>query len=588
MFIFAQKNRIFVKNTSMESKKRVLFPYGVSNLEKVVSENHVFVDKTPFIEKIEFSGESYTAFLRPRRFGKSLFLSLLEHYYDINRKAKFDKLFSTFYIGQHPTPLANHFRILKFDFSGIDTKTAESTYIGFLETVRLYISGFCRDLDILQEHKNDILSQSTPELIIKNLFIHYPQNAPPIYLLIDEYDHFTNEILLRSLREFKESVSQNGYVRKFYESIKTATQSGIVNRLFITGVSPITLDSLTSGFNMTTNLSLDEEFHDMMGFTESEVRDLLLLVLADKSREEKIINDMRIYYNGYKFHNNAQKLYNSDMVLYFLKFFSRKNHYPDRMLDENIAPDYGKLKMIFERLNWTENTEILETVLREGNITAQIIRVFDFEHRKLGYDEFVSFLFYLGNLTIEGENQLGTPVLKIPNRVIEELYWQYYADILQSYNNLPPYTEKVRTACEKMALGDEKPFFDLIQKALTQLSNRDFQKFDEKYIKMFIIAYAMLAEIFFVQTERETSAGGYIDLEFGIQPKNLHRPHFQYVFEFKYLKKEEEAKLKDKQDEAENQLRKYLQTDEILKNTQKLRAFTLVAVKDELFLSEIF
>ena len=137
------------------------------------------------------------------------------------------------------------------------------------------------------------------------------------------------------------------------------------------------------------------------------------------------------------------------------------------MLDENIAPDYGKLKMIFERLNWTENTEILETVLREGNITAQIIRVFDFEHRKLGYDEFVSFLFYLGNLTIEGENQLGTPILKIPNRVIEELYWQYYADILQSYNNLPPYTEKIRTACEKMALGDEKPFFDLIQKTLT-------------------------------------------------------------------------------------------------------------------------
>jgi hypothetical protein len=383
-------------------------------------------------------------------------------------------------------------------------------------------------------------------------------------------------------------VSKNGYVRKFYESIKTATQSGIVNRLFITGVSPITLDSLTSGFNMTTNLSLDEEFHDMMGFTEAEVRDLLLLVLENQSREEKIINDMRIYYNGYKFHNNAQKLYNSDMVLYFLKFFARKNQYPDRMLDENIAPDYGKLKMIFERLNWTENTEILETVLREGNITAQIIRVFDFEHRKLGYDEFVSFLFYLGNLTIEGENQLGTPILKIPNRVIEELYWQYYADILQSYNNLPPYTEKIRTACEKMALGDEKPFFDLIQKTLTQLSNRDFQKFDEKYIKMFVIAYAMLAEIFFVQTERETSAGGYIDLEFGIQPKNLHRPHFQYVFEFKYLKKEEEGKLKDKQEEAEIQLRKYLETDEILKNTNKLRAFTLVAVKDVLFLTEIF
>jgi hypothetical protein len=383
-------------------------------------------------------------------------------------------------------------------------------------------------------------------------------------------------------------VSKNGYVRKFYETIKSATQSGVVDRFFITGVSPLTLDALTSGFNIATNLTLSEKFHDLMGFSEDEVRDLLLLVLKDKNREAKIKDDMRTFYNGYKFNTKTNcSLYNSDMVLYFLKHFADNNEYPEPMLDENIAPDYGKLKLIFERLNWTENRQILETVLREGEITARLTRIFTFEYKNPGYDEFISFLFYLGNLTIKGENELGTPIFKIPNRVIEDLFWQYYGIILQSYNSLPPYTEKIRAAAEKMALGNQVPFFELIQGVLKQLSNRDFIKFDEKYIKMLVIAYAMLSEIFFVQSERETADGGYIDLEFGIQPHNRHRPHFQYVFEFKYLSKENEKLFDAVQSEAETQLRRYLQTDEYLKNTPKLRAFTVVVVKDELFLKEL-
>jgi hypothetical protein len=477
---------------------------------------------------------------------------------------------------------------LKFDFSGIDTGTKESTYKGFTEKVRAYVLAFCDGIDISPEKRNFISAQETPEQLINNLFLNYPSSEPPIYLLIDEYDHFTNEILLRSLNEFRESVSKNGYVRKFYETIKTATQSGVVGRFFITGVSPITLDALTSGFNISTNLTLEEEFHDLMGFSEEEVRDLLLLVLNDKSLEDKVIEDMRIFYNGYKFNSKAKnRLYNSDMVLYFLKHFARNNEYPVPMLDENISPDYGKLKMLFERLNWSDNREILETVLRDGEVAAQLTRIFNFEHKTPGYDEFISFLFYLGNLTIKGENELGTPIFKIPNRVIEDLYWQYYGDVLRSYENLPPYTEKIRVAAEKMALGNHEPFFDLVKNTLKQLSNRDFRKFDEKYVKMLVIAYAMLSEIFFVQSERETADGGYIDLEFGIQPRNRHRPHFQYVFEFKYLAKENEKQLAAVQKDAETQLRKYLEKDQILKNTQKLRAFTVVVVKDEMFLSEL-
>jgi hypothetical protein len=257
------------------------------------------------------------------------------------------------------------------------------------------------------------------------------------------------------------------------------------------------------------------------------------------------------------------------------------------MLDENIAPDYGKLKMIFERLNWADNSSVLEEVLYHDEISVNLVRQFSFKETAWGINEFVSFLFYLGNLTIKGENELSETTFKIPNKVIEELYWEYYASLLKKLNDLPLTQDLVVPSIRKMALGDHVPFFEMIKSALKQLSNRDYQKFDEKYVKMLVIAYAVQSEIFFVMSERETSAGGYIDLEFLVQPRNRHRPHFQYVFEFKYLKKEEQDRLKATQDEAEIQLKKYLATDIYLKNAPKLRAFTLVVVKDELFMKEL-
>jgi hypothetical protein len=583
MRIFAQRKK------RMSEKMKVLFPYGISNLEQLVENDFVFVDKTVFIEKLEGAQAFFTVFLRPRRFGKSLFLSVLEYYYDINRKAKFEKIFSKYYIGKNPTKHASSYRILKFDFSGIDTRTKESTYSGFVASVRISVLAFCIHNSLLNEDlRRAVEKANTSESVMDALLDLYPKSEPPIYLLIDEYDHFTNEILLRDLTEFRDSVSKNGYVRKFYETIKSATQSGVIDRFFITGVSPVTLDALTSGFNIATNLTLSEKFHDLMGFSEEEVRGLLLLILDDKSREEKVVEDMRTFYNGYKFNANApSRLYNSDMALYFLKHFADGNRYPVPMLDENIAPDYGKLKMIFERLNWTDNRHILEEVLQTGEVTSKIVRMFDFSRSRFGQNEFVSFLFYMGNLTVLGSNEFGETVLTIPNQVIRELYWEYYADVLSEHDRLPVSPDLVSPAIRKMAGGNPEEFFGLVRDAVKQLSNRDFRKFNEKYIKLLFIAYAMQSEIFFVQSERETSAGGYVDLELSKQPRNRHLTHFEYVFEFKYLKKEEESKLEDTQAEAEKQLCFYLENDEILKSKPKLRAFTVVVVKDEMFLREM-
>ncbi|PKQ69712.1 AAA family ATPase [Raineya orbicola] len=567
---------------------QVFFPYGISNFEKIVRENLVFVDKTNYLPLLE--NYSNIAFLRPRRFGKSLFVSLLEHYYDINRKEKFQELFGKYYIGKNPTSLANSYRILFFNFSAIDTRTSESSYRDFLNSIKISVRDFLIGYGLLSlREAREILDEPTPEIILRSFFGFYEKNHfnHKIYLLIDEYDHFTNEILIRDLQEFKETVSLNGYVRKFYEAIKNATQQGVVDRFFITGVSPITLDSLTSGFNIVRHLTHEKDFEAMMGFTESEVRNLLGLVLQDKRQEEAVLNDMRRYYNGYRFYPSSQEnIYNSDMVLYFLDHFKQQQQYPRQMLDPNIAPDYGKLKAMFEVANWQENVKVLNDVLEKGYVDTQMILQFSFE-KHFGRKEFINFLFYLGNLTIQETDITGTILFKIPNQVIAELYWQYYAEILQEQANLPAEADLVLSAVREMAIsGKTESFFTLVQKLLQHLSNRDFIRFDEKHIKMVLMAYFIQSNIFWVQSEREISGGGYVDLELFIRPNNPFK-HHQFAIELKYLKKEETHLLQSTMQEAKEQILHYYQQDTLLKSKEQLHLLAVVVVKDEIFVEEV-
>ncbi len=569
-------------------KANIRFPYGLSNLEKVADENLVFIDKTPFLPVLE-STTSYAVFLRPRRIGKSLFVSILEYYYDILRKNKFDKIFGNYYIGKNPTPLANAYRVLKFDFSGIDTGTNESSFSGFITNIQNSLINFLKANGFYNESiESRLFVQNNPAELMNTFFAIYKGlTNDKIYLIIDEYDHFTNEILIRDLDEFKASVSSNGYIRKFYEAVKIATQAGIVDRFFITGVSPITLDSVTSGFNIVTHLTNEYDFHDMMGFTEAEVQSLVEMILENKNRLPQIMNDLKLHYNGYKFNKNKDHtIYNSDMVLFFLEKFKNTQKYPDLMLDPNIMPDYGKLKKMFEMANWQDNIEVLETILKENEIECSLIYQFNFE-KGFRRTEFVNFLYYLGNLTLKGVNEFDGTVFKIPNLVIAELYWEYYANVLQKRADLDYEEDKVRPAVFALARGNEKPFFELVERNLEILSNRDFQRFDEKYIKLLIIAYAMQGNVFFIRSEREVGGNvGYVDIEFLIRPNNP-TIHPQYVFEVKYLKKEDENLLQITQTAAEKQLRNYLEKDEILQGLAKLKAFTVVVVKSKVYMKEI-
>jgi hypothetical protein len=561
------------------------FPYGLSNFETIVKQNYFLVDKTNFIAELEKFGETFICFLRPRRMGKSLFVSILEYYYGREHKEKFALLFNGLYVGKNPTPLANHYAVLKFDFSGISTNSAEIAKSSFHKAVQAPIGYFINLYlpNLATSVLEDLANETETNELMRKFFMICKNYESKIYLIIDEYDHFTNEILFQDLQTFKEAVTGNGYVRKFYETIKIATQQGIVERVFITGVSPMTLDSVTSGFNIISNFSNELAFHNLMGFTEEEVSAILDAVLEDKSRKALISKDLRLWYNGYKFNKRSQHtVYNSDMILYFMKHFVRYQTYPDEMLDVNIAPDYSKLKRLFEIQYPESNYQLLEKILYNKTVLGNLVLQFSFEKGFLD-NQFISFLYYMGYLTIDKADGQET-VFKIPNYVIAELYWEYFAFLLTRREQLPYNEDKFRETVRAMAKGNIMPFMNMIESVLGILSNRDFQKFDEKYIKMLLIAFALQAEMYYIPSERETPAG-YIDLLFlAIPDKQME---YEYIFELKYLKKGSKKLLLEKKEEAKTQILGYIASDELLKAKQNLLAYTIVVVKDKLFIEKI-
>ncbi len=235
-------------------------------------------------------------------------------------------LFKDLYIGQHPTVEASKYMVLNFYFSGIDTSTLDSTYKGFLKNVRDGASLFMTTYTdfFTDEQALAVDSETSPEDVIKTLFLFMSNNNIPhkIYLLIDEYDHFANELLSFDFSRFKTNVMQNGFVRKFYETVKKATRDGVIGRIFITGVSPLTMDSMTSGFNISDNISFNPIFHDMMGFTHQEVETLLTGINIPSDKIPAMMSDLAEWYDGYQFASSGKPLFNPDMILYFLKEYS--------------------------------------------------------------------------------------------------------------------------------------------------------------------------------------------------------------------------------------------------------------------------
>lgn len=392
-------------------------PYGVSDYERIVDNNYYYVDKTPYIEQLENLAEPYIMLLRPRKFGKTLFTSTLENYYDIKKADKFEKLFKQTYIYNHQTPQKNSYHILRFNFSGIDTSDENSTMKGFKEKSIISIKRFV-DIYGIDFYINEAQSA---EAMLASIFEAFrsQKEGQKIYVIIDEYDHFANELLSFNTNKFKELVAKNGKIRKWYEILKEGTES-VVDRIFITGVAPITLDSLTSGFNICSDKTLDDRFNKMLGFTKEE---LVKLMKDQEINDEKIDELMPILkenYDGYKFSTTAkEQIYNSNMCLYFInEYKSHEDTVPKRLIDMNIASDYSKLSKMLELCQSENRINILNKTISGEWVITNITEKFNPEV-EFGEKEFISMLFYLGYLTIVGE-ELGFPHLSVPNKVMKE------------------------------------------------------------------------------------------------------------------------------------------------------------------------
>ena len=540
-------------------KKKI--PRLTANFESLVLDNGYYIDKTEFIQKLENFNFPNIFFLRPRRFGKSLTLSMLEYYYGIQHQAKFEQLFGQYFIGkqENVTPLRNKYLILRFDFSGVETHNEKEIRGSFNNKISKGINEFVSnyggfDSKLVYEFERELSPADYISTFLSSVSTNLKESK--IYLLIDEYDHFTNDLFSFNISHFKEIVSRNGWVRKFYEVLKQFMGEGLIDRFFATGVTPVTLDSMTSGFNVAQNITQNSDFHDLAGFTEAELRGMLVNTIYEEGKFviETVITDMRSWYNGSKFSPDAtERLYNPQMVISFVSEFGRNFTYPREMADINVTSDYKKIANILTPLAPDESEEVISQVLESERITERLTVQYNFE---LPYTktEAVSLLFYNGLLTIESEI-LGKFTYVIPNYVIKQMYWEYFRHLFTVSKDLRYDNSKIDDSIIEIAMeGRINQLVEYVHSILKNLSNRDLQKFNEKNIKMIFMTLLMGSNAYFVKSEMENQEG-YADLI--LLPTKLNPGKENILIELKYLKTGGQEKQKSELIKASEQVRKY-------------------------------
>ena len=552
------------------SSERKLLPYGMMNFADIRLDNYYYVDKTSFIPVIEQS-DRFFFFIRPRRFGKSLTLNMLQHYYDVRTRDKFDALFGDLYIGKHPTRDRNSYLVLYLNFSGIS---------GELHNYRQGLDAHCNTsfdyfCDIYAEYLpkgiKEVLNEKAGAVEQLDYLYHQCELAgQQIYLFIDEYDHFTNAILsdAETIHRYTEETHKEGYLRAFFNRVKAGTYSSI-KRCFITGVSPVTMDDLTSGFNIGTNYSLTPKFNAMMGFTEDEVREMLTYYSTKAPFHhtvDELIELMKPWYDNYCFAQECYDqptLYNSNMVLYFVKnYIDNNGKAPRNMIESNIRIDYEKLRMLIRKdKEFAHDASIIQTLVSQGYITGELKDGFPAANI-VDSDNFVSLLYYFGMLTVSGTYK-GKTKLIIPNQVVREQLYTYllntYNEADLSFNN----HEKDELSSALAYDGAWQSYFNYIADCLKRYaSQRDKQK-GESFVHGFTLAMTAQNRFYRPISEADTQSG-YVDIFLSpmleIYPDMSH----SYIIELKYAKyKDPESRVEELRAEAIAQANRYADTDRV-------------------------
>lgn len=550
------------------NRKRI--PYGMMNFAVIRRDDCYYVDKTRFIPIIE-DADKFFFFIRPRRFGKSLTVSMLQHYYDIAAKDKFDALFGDLYIGKYPTRDRNSYLVLYLNFSGI---------VGELHNYRKGLDAHCQTMfDYFCDIYADYLPQGIKEKLdakegaveqFEYLFTECNKTGQRIYLFIDEYDHFTNAILAdpESLHRYTNETHGEGYLRAFFNKVKAGTYSSI-ERCFITGVSPVTMDDLTSGFNIGTNYSLSPKFNEMIGFTEEEVRQMLTYYSTTSHFNhtvDELLDIMQPWYDNYCFAQGRYgetTMYNSNMVLYFIKnYLDNDGKAPQNMIESNIRVDYEKLRMLIRKdKEFAHDASIIQTLVSQGFITGDLKDGFP-AASITNPDNFVSLLYYFGMLTISGMHE-GKTKLTIPNMVVQE---QLYTYLLNTYNDADlsfSSYEKSELSSALAYRGDWKAYFDYIADCLKRYaSQRDKQK-GEFFVHGFTLTMTAQNRFYRPISEQDTQAG-YVDIFLCPMLEIYSDMTHSYIVELKYAKyKDPETRVEELRQEAIVQANRYADTDTV-------------------------
>jgi hypothetical protein len=518
------------------------FPYGICDFKEIVTEEYFYCDRTDRIPLLEESKS--ILFLRPRRFGKSLLLSMLANYYDVALADKFEELFGNLLISKNPTDSHNKYFILELNFSCVDPmgsvddikRSLHNHINGCIDGFKLYYRDYSLP-EIKIDPDNAIIS-------IKSLISAIRMTPYPIYLLIDEYDNFANKVMMGTLRETSEYealVYGDGLLKTLFKTIKASAGSSLFDRTFIIGVSPVVMSDITSGYNIAENIYLESKFNDLCGFKEQEITNALKQIAdkceISKDQVKEALEMMKAYYNGYSFSYGVQDyIYNPTLAIYFLKKFNELCEYPRKMLDSNFAADEAKMRyisgitkgsqMLIDLVTYDSTIAISELEDRFG-----IKQMLDDKSKDLIF--MASFLYYFGVLTMAGETPAGKLIFKIPNLVTQKLYAER---IRKMFIPDPGTRDDGMWAAEQLyEKADIKPLCEFVeQKYFKVFSNRDYRWANELTVKTAFLTLLYNDILYIMDSEPEFDKQ-FADLTMIIRPDMRRFQIFDVLLEFKFV-----------------------------------------------------
>ncbi len=515
-------------------------PYAIANFLTIREEDYLYMDRTSYIRTLENMSEKSFLFVRPRRFGKSLWLNVLSRYYDLALADRFATLFSDLDIGKNPTPLHNRYFVMTWNFSRIDPRgtvdeIAERMNGTFNNTIEKFLIYYSEHITCSVKVKTQAVDT------LDNVLTVVAKTSGKLFLLIDEYDNFANEVMATDEVAYRGLVRKEGPLKTLYKGLKDLMENSVLDRLFVTGVSPVVMSDITSGANIFSDIYLDAEFNSLCGFTEKEVRNILNAAVRECEMEPPAADDamrmMKIWYNGFRFSEDAEEcVYNPTLVLYFLNRLLRGCRYPRQMLDSNLAADEGKLEYLGRIVSGRQavinllqyNEPMIIDSLADRFTLAAMLDQAGQDNRFLA-----SYLYYFGMLTVSGRDAYGRVSLTPPNLVTKKLYSD---QILRFLLPLGADRNEAADAVDRLIVrGELQPLLEFTEKKIFSVfSNRDHRWMNEFAVKMAFTALLFNDITYALFSEPELSRG-YADLCLIIRPDARQYDLSDMLFEFKYV-----------------------------------------------------